>query len=112
MQPEEDSEFWRDMPRYIYIGLTESDEGLFGRTVRMAARLLKKCRDSSVPWPIAVEFDEGHMYLTWLRSWWPVTEITVWQETLHIDELYAIGPGNSMAHVVTHLSQWATADKK
>ncbi len=107
MQPEHDSEFWRDMPLYIYVGLTESDEELFGTTVRTAASFLQKCRASGLPWPRETSFDGSCMYLVWTGQPHD-TEIQIHDNSLYIDQLYAIEPAASMMHVVTHIGQYTT----
>jgi hypothetical protein len=90
--------FWEEMPANIHAALTESDE-LFDETISTATRLLMKCHDNGIPWPVNVSFDECCMYLEWGQD-----EITIFEERLYINALYACGPYHCIAYVVTYLS--------
>lgn len=108
----DETPFWRDMPDHVRVALTESDEEYFGDTVRTGARLLRACHAAGLPWPRLTQFDECCMYLVWdlhepnsdgITS----TEITIFEEQLWIDELYAVQEtvSPSLAHVATYLNQ-------
>jgi hypothetical protein len=95
MQPEQ--VFWQEMPANIHTALTESDKS-FDETISTAMRLLMKCHDNGLSWPVDVGFDESCMYLSWDQD-----EITIFEEKLYINALYACGSYHSIAYVVTHL---------